>query len=75
MPTAVNKLQSPGGKLAFAGPLDITRAPRSGSLYVADFGKQSLFGEDSSMVWLRPADRKSSIGGAKKRKRIETDLL
>ena len=54
MPSAVNKLRSSSGKLRFAGPLDITQDPMTGSLYVADFGKQSLFGEDGSMIWLQP---------------------
>ena len=55
LPTRVRKLRSPSDKLAFNGPLDITQDPRTGSLYVADFGRQSVFGQDSSLIWLRPA--------------------
>jgi hypothetical protein len=54
MPTLVAKLRGPSGKLRFAGPLDITIDPKTGILYVADFGLQSKFGEDGSMVVLRP---------------------
>jgi hypothetical protein len=56
LPTAVEKLRAPNGeKLQFNGPLDITLDPRSGILYVADFGKQSTFGADGSLSLLRPA--------------------
>jgi len=55
LPEAVKKLRSPKGKLKFAGPLDITQDRQTGSLYVSDFGKQSLFGKDGSMIWLRVA--------------------
>jgi hypothetical protein len=55
MPTAVAKLRSPAGKLRFTGPLDITMDPSSGILYIADFGLQSKFGADGSMIMLRPA--------------------
>jgi hypothetical protein len=54
MPTLVAKLRSPTGKLRFSGPLDITMDPKTGILYVADFGLQSKFGADGSMVVLRP---------------------
>ncbi|MDF1752433.1 MAG: Ig-like domain-containing protein [Verrucomicrobiales bacterium] len=54
MPTEVVQLRSPKGKLQFSGPLDITQDPKTGSIYVADFGRQSLFGKDGSMVWLKP---------------------
>jgi hypothetical protein len=56
MPTLVAKLRSPTGKLRFSGPLDITMDPETGVLYVADFGLQSKFGADGSMVMLRPAN-------------------
>jgi hypothetical protein len=55
LPAAVDKLRGPDGKLRFAGPLDITQDPATGTLYVADFGKQGSFGADGSMVLLRPA--------------------
>jgi hypothetical protein len=54
MPTAVAKLRGPSGKLRFNGPLDITMDPASGILYIADFGIQSKFGADGSMVMIRP---------------------
>ena len=57
LPTSVLKLRGPRGKLRFNGPLDVTQDPESGILYVADFGKQSKFGADGSMVLLRPARR------------------
>jgi hypothetical protein len=57
LPASIEKLRSPRGKLRFAGPLDITQDPRTGILYVADFGKQGSFGADGSMVLLRPALR------------------
>ncbi len=52
---AVEKLRHAGGKIPLAGPLDITADPRTGILYIADFGKQAKFGADGSMVMLRPA--------------------
>ncbi|MEM6472545.1 MAG: hypothetical protein AAF802_23485, partial [Planctomycetota bacterium] len=55
LPRDVSLLRSPNGKLAFAGPLDINHDPKMGSLYVSDFGKQSLFVENGSMIWLKPA--------------------
>lgn len=54
LPTMVAKLRGPEGKLNLTGPLDITMDPATGILYVADFGKQSIFGADGSMVLLRP---------------------
>ena len=54
MPKRISKLRSAKGKLQFRGPLDITQDRKTGSLYICDFGKQSLFGEDGSMIWLRP---------------------
>ncbi|CAN5161744.1 hypothetical protein BH23VER1_BH23VER1_32120 [soil metagenome] len=57
LPVAVEKLRGQMGKLQLAGPLDITMDPESGTLYVADFGKQAEFGADGSMVMLRPALR------------------
>lgn len=54
MPVQVAKLRGERGKLQFTGPLDITQDTATGSLYVSDFGKQSAFGSDGSMVWLRP---------------------
>ena len=54
MPSAVEKLRSPKNKLAFMGPLDLTQDPKTGSLYVADFGTQSKFGANGSMIWLEP---------------------
>jgi hypothetical protein len=53
-PTSIAKLRGPAGKLRFNGPLDITMDPATGILYVADFGLQSKFGADGSMVMLRP---------------------
>lgn len=57
LPVRIDKLRSPKGKLQFTGPLDITQDPKTGNLYVADFGKQSKFGSDGSLVWLRPVKR------------------
>ena len=54
LPVTVAKLRGPEGKLDLRGPLDITMDPATGILYVADFGKQSTFGADGSMVLLRP---------------------
>lgn len=54
LPVRIEKLRGQNGKLSLAGPLDITQDTRTGHLYVADFGKQSKFGEDGSMVWLQP---------------------
>jgi hypothetical protein len=54
IPTAIAKLRGPSGKLRFKGPLDITMDPETGILYVADFGVQSKFGADGSMIMLRP---------------------
>jgi hypothetical protein len=54
MPTSIAKLRGPTGKLRFNGPLDITMDPDTGILYIADFGVQSKFGADGSMVMLRP---------------------
>ena len=54
---AVEKLRQAGGKLDLAGPLDIAVDPRTGVLYIADFGKQAKFGADGSMVMLRPKIR------------------
>lgn len=55
LPTTVEKLRIPTGKLQISGPLDITQDIRTGNLYIADFGKQSKFGADGSLVLLRPA--------------------
>ena len=54
LPTKVEKLRGPEGTLAFNGPLDLTMDPRSGVLYIADFGHQGKFGADGSMILLRP---------------------
>ncbi len=54
LPTTVAKLRGPKGKLQLKGPLDITMDPMTGTLYVADFGKQSEFGANGSQVLLRP---------------------
>jgi hypothetical protein len=54
LPTSISKLRSPTGKLLFSGPLDITMDPATGILYLADFGAQSKFGADGSMIMLRP---------------------
>lgn len=54
LPTTIAKLRRPEGKLQLQGPLDITMDPETGTLYGADFGKQSAFGADGSMVLLRP---------------------
>ncbi len=53
--TTVEKLRTPSGKLQLSGPLDITQDVHTGNLYIADFGKQSKFGADGSLVLLRPA--------------------
>ncbi len=55
MPTTVEKLRTPTGKLQLSGPLDIAQDRTTGNLYVADFGKQSEFGADGALVLLRPA--------------------
>jgi hypothetical protein len=55
LPAAVEKLRAPNGKIQLAGPLDLTMDPQSGTLYIADFGKQATFGADGSLVLLRPA--------------------
>ena len=55
LPVSVEKLRAPGKKkLSFAGPIDVTLDPDSGILYVANFGAQNKFGEDGSLVLLRP---------------------
>lgn len=54
LPTSVEGLRNRDGKLPFAGPLDITQDPETGILYIADFGAQSKFGSDGSMIELRP---------------------
>lgn len=54
LPTTIAKLRRPEGKLQLQGPLDIAMDPETGTIYVADFGKQSAFGADGSMVLLRP---------------------
>ena len=56
LPKFVAKLRSPTGKLRFTGPVDLPTDPQTGLLYVADFGLQSKFGADGSMVMLRPAN-------------------
>ena len=56
LPTSVKKLRGPKNKLPFNGPLDLTMDPRTGILYVADFGTQNKFGSDGSMILLRPLD-------------------
>lgn len=54
LPTRVEKLRGPTGKLPFTGPLDIAMDSSKGILYIADFGTQNKFGSDGSMVLLRP---------------------
>lgn len=58
MPVAIETLRSTKGKLRFHGPLDLTQDPATGSLYIADFGTQNKFGENGSMVMLRPVSTK-----------------
>ncbi|MCO8120110.1 Ig-like domain-containing protein [Stieleria sp. TO1_6] len=53
LPERIDKLRSPTGKLQLRGPLDITQDESTGSLYIADFGTQSKFGDNGSLVWLR----------------------
>jgi hypothetical protein len=52
LPTTVEKLRTPSGKLQLSGPLDIAQDLRTGNLYVAAFGKQSEFGANGSLVLL-----------------------
>tara|TARA_R110002096_G_scaffold16106_50_gene55357 strand:+ start:14560 stop:16320 length:1761 start_codon:yes stop_codon:yes gene_type:complete len=55
LPVSVEKLRAPGNKkLRLEGPLDITQDPKTGCLYIANFGVQSKFGEDGTVVMLRP---------------------
>ena len=54
LPTGVKKLRRPEGKLRLTGPLDLTQDPATGVLYVAAFGTQNRFGEDGTLVLLRP---------------------
>ncbi|MDF1815231.1 MAG: Ig-like domain-containing protein [Verrucomicrobiales bacterium] len=61
MPGSVKFLQSRKGRLQCNGPLDITQDPKSGCLYIADFGKQRVFGKDGSMLWLAPSFQKPSL--------------
>ncbi len=55
LPCRVAKLRAPKGKLPFIGPLDITMDPKSGILYVADFGTQNRFGKDGGMWMVQPS--------------------
>ncbi|MGI9239988.1 MAG: hypothetical protein ACR2RV_04260, partial [Verrucomicrobiales bacterium] len=57
LPVLVEKLRAGEGKLRLEGPLDISMDPLSGTLYIADFGKQANFGAGGSMQLLRPAIR------------------
>lgn len=56
LPVHMAALEDPqGNTLIYAGPLDVTADPQTGTLYIASFGTQRLFGEDGVMFMLRPS--------------------